>query len=260
MARRYFKKFIYGSVLVIPFVLLIFQPSFLKNPRMQLMETISGPIQIVRVPLNEFKKLINYHRTHAEYISTKHDLESLKSRLMGMEEVLRENQRLNQLLNFKNSLVYSSIAALVIGRDPTQWNDSIIINKGAGQGIAVGMPVLDPAGVVGKIAEVGRNKSRVILVTDPNFSVAAIVQRTRESGLLTGTLQGLCRLRYLTKDSQIKVSDKIITSKLSSSFPEGIEIGEVVSVTTEADGSIGECLIEPSVGLSQLEDVLVIKN
>jgi rod shape-determining protein MreC len=86
------------------------------------------------------------------------------------------------------------------------------------------------------------------------------VQRTRESGLLTGSLGGLCRLAYLTEKADVKVGDRIITSRLSSSFPEGILIGVVEDVQASENSHTVECLVEPAVDLSQIEEVIVIKR
>jgi len=136
----------------------------------------------------------------------------------------------------------------------------MIIDRGEESGIRPGLPVVNASGVVGKIAEVSHGMSKVILLTDPEFSVAALIQEPRESGLVSGTLKGVCRMRYIREDAQIHIGDKVITSKLSSSFPEGLLIGEVVSVNDSSKNPTVECLIHPSVGFSQIEEVLVILN
>lgn len=113
-------------------------------------------------------------------------------------------------------------------------------------------------GVVGKISEVGEKSSTVILLTDPQFSVAALVKGPRESGLVSGTLQGVCRLRYLKRDAQIEIGDQVITSKLSSSFPEHLIIGKIVRVIDDPNGQTIQGIVEPAVNFSQIEEVLVI--
>ena len=102
------------------------------------------------------------------------------------------------------------------------------------------------------------NKSKVVLLTDTQFSVAALVQRPRESGLVTGTLQGLLRMRYLNEGAKILIGDIVVTSKLSTSFPEGLLVGEVVRIERKTNMPSLECFIRPSVPLSQIEEVLVI--
>ena len=193
-------------------------------------------------------------------MALKKEVDSLKSRLIGQEEVFLENNRYKKLLGFKTELVFSSVVANVIGRDPSNWNAAFIIDKGEIQGLKQGMPVVSALGVIGKVAEVSKKTSKVILLIDPNFSVAAVIERSREGGLVSGTLQGMCRMRYLSSSANIEIGDKVVTSKLSSSFPEGLLIGEVVAIEESQNSPAIECLVEPAVGLSQIEEVIVIQK
>lgn len=211
-------------------------------------------------PLVELKKILYYHRTFDEYKRLREETDLLKARMVGLEEVIRENTRLELLLDFKRRLIFSSVAASVIGRDPSYWNSSMVIDKGKEDGIRQGMSVVNALGVVGKIAEVGPTTSKVILLSDPQFSVAALIQGPREAGLVTGTLEGSLRMRYINEEARIHVGDKVITSKLSSSFPEGLLIGEVIQINEDPKRSFFECIIQPAVSFSQLEEVLVILN
>jgi rod shape-determining protein MreC len=258
--RKYRKLLIYFLVFLVPFFLLFVRSDFLAPAKSKLIETSSVPVRILLFPFREIRKLLFYHRTYDEYQELKREVAFLRSRLVEQEEVLRENSRFKELLALKKSLVFSSVVANVIGRDPSNWNSAIIIDKGRQDGLETGMPVIDVGGVIGKVAEAGETTSKVILLTDPNFSVPALVQRTREQGLVSGTLQGICRMRYLPADSQLKVGDKVLTSKLSSSFPEGLLIGEVIRVDISQSTPTAECLVRPSVSISQLEEVLVLRK
>jgi len=205
--------------------------------------------------------MLYYHRIYNEYVRLRREVDMLKTRLIGMEEIVRENTRFERLLDFKRKLIYSSVPANVIARDPTNWNTSFIIDKGKNDGLALGMPVVTAGGIVGKVAEVGDVYSRVIVVTDPQFSVPAIVQSSRESGLITGSLQGFCRLRYLSSVAEVQVGDNVITSKLSTSFPEGLLIGEIVGVRGNPESVEGlEFVVKPAVAFSKLEEVLIIQK
>ena len=222
---------------------------------------LSGPIRLLSFPIREAKKILYYHRTFDEYRRLKKEVDVLKARFVGFEEVLLENTRLEKLLEFKRKLIYSSVAASVVGRDPSRWNSSLIVDKGTKDGIEEGAPVVDALGVVGKVVEVGASKSKVILLTDPQFSVAASVQRPRESGLVSGTLKGnVCRLKYFDPHVEIRVGDQVVTSKLSESFPESILVGEVVYVEEQPNDDGRECLIRPAVNFSQIEEVLIIRK
>ncbi len=238
--------------------MLLFYPEFFRPLQFKVIELASVPLRVLAFPLKETKKILYYHRTFDEYRRLANEVNVLKARLVGMDEILRENSRLEALLKFKRKLLYSSVAASVVGRDPSAWNAVMIIDKGTEDGLKQGMSVVSDLGVIGKIAEVNRKKAKVMLLTDPQFSVAALVQGPRESGLVSGTLQGVCRMRYLEIGAEIQVGDKVVTSKLSSSFPESLLIGEVIAIEENpSDGSV-QGLIQPSVALSQVEEVLVI--
>ena len=260
MFKKNQKLLVYSLFLLIPLLFLWCKPSAVNSFKLNLVELSAGPIQIISFPFQELKKLFFYHYTFNQYQKLKKDYDSLKARLIGFDEVLLENKRYQKLLEFKTSLMFSSIAANVIGRDPSNWNAVMVIDKGQKDGLAAGMPVINPLGVVGKIAEVSARTSKVILLSDPSFSVAGIVQRSREGGLISGTLQGFCRMRYLSGGADIEAGDIVVTSSLSSSFPEGLLIGKVVSIE-ESKSSVGvECLIQPAVSSSQFEEVVVIKK
>ncbi|MCA9400554.1 MAG: rod shape-determining protein MreC [Candidatus Omnitrophica bacterium] len=258
MLDKKVKNLIYVIVLLVPFILFFTKSQYFSSIRFAVINTFNKPLKILSFPLKEIKKILYYHHTFEEYKKLRRQVDLLNARMVGMEEVIRENTRLEQLLEFKRNLLYSSVAASVIGRDPTQWRSSMIIDKGNDDGIEVGMAVVNALGVVGKIAETDAKTSKVMLITDPEFSVTALVQGTRESGVVTGTLQGLCRLRYVNRDARVKPGQKVITSKLSVSFPESILIGRVIDVRDDENYPSPQIMIEPAVSFSQLEEVLVV--
>lgn len=260
VSRKQTRTLIYLSILGATFLLLFVRPFLLTKLKSSVVEKTALPIRIVAFPFLELKKMLMYHRTFDEYMRLRREVSALKARVVGFEEVLRENTRLAKLLQFKRKLVYASVPANVIARDPSNWNASLSIDAGREQGLDLGMPVVNAEGVIGKVAEVSGDSAKVILLSDPAFSVVALVQRSREVGLVSGTLQGKCRMRYLTSQADIQVGDQVITSKLSSTFPEGLMIGEVVEIRAAENSQTVDVLIEPSAALSQIEEVLVIQQ
>jgi len=254
------KNLTYLCILLFAFYLLFIGAKSFVAFKSSIVQASEFPIRIIFYPLREIKKILYYHRTFDEYKRLKEEADVLKARLVGLEEIVRENSRLENLLKFKRKLVYSSVVANVIVREPSYWNSTMIIDKGEIDGVQQGMSVVNALGVVGKIAEAGRRTSKVILLTDPQFSVAALIQGPRESGLVSGTLQGVCRMKYMRSNAKIRVGDQVITSKLSASFPEGLLVGEIISIDNSPNNPTAECLIKPSVSFSQLEEVLVILN
>ena len=218
------------------------------------------PVGLIQAPVLELKKLFFYRETYDEYLRYKKQNEVLKAKLIAVRELSQAKERYERIQDFRNNQNYASIVANVIGRDPSNWNASLIIDKGKAEGMVVGQPVVSTLGVVGRVFEVGHNTSKVILVSDPTFAVAAVVQRSRENGLLTGTLQGILRLQYLTNNADVKVGDAVVTSRLSTAFPEGILIGQITDVQASVNSHTVECLLDSAVDLSELEEVIVIKK
>ena len=258
MPRKQTKLVTTLAIVGVAFLLFVVRPAFFGPLKFSVVRVTSLPFRFIAIPLREFKKILFYHRIFDDYMRLRTEVETLRNRLVGLEEVLRENTRLSGLLEFKHKLVFSSIAASVIDRAPSRWTATMMVDKGRHDGVTVGMPVVNALGVVGKIAELSAHASKVILITDPSFSVAALVQRSRDVGLVSGTLQGMCRMRYLSPDATVAIGDTIITSKISSSFPEGLIVGEVMSVRSDTNSLATECLIQPAVSLSQIEEVLII--
>lgn len=260
MSRRKSKFIVYGLLFLAAFLLLFVRPEVFRPFKFVVSNIVAIPIRIISSPLHELKKIISYHRTYEEYQFLKKEYLILKDRLSGFDEVQKENSRLARLLEFKRGLVYSSIAANVVGRDPDTWNSVIMIDRGQEDGIEIGMPVISAFGVVGKVLEAGASKSKVMLLTDPGFSVASLAKRSREVGMVSGSLSGICRMRYLSGDADVQVGDVILTSKLSAAFPEGLLVGEVVEAHTDDNSLAMFCLVKPAAELSQLEEVLVIQK
>lgn len=258
MWRKNFKSVVYVSILVIPFLILFFHPKNYKAAG--LLDMVAKPVSLLQEPAFELKKLFFYREIYDEYLHYKRQSELLKARLVAIRENEQAYGRFEKIQNFRSNLNYASIIANVIGRDPSNWNASLIIDKGHDEGVEAGQPVLSPLGVVGRIYEVGHNTAKVILVSDPSFAVAAVVQRSRENGLLTGTLQGVLRLQYLTDNADVKVGDVVVTSRLSTAFPEGVLIGQIKDVQAAVNSHTVECLVDPAVDLSELEQVIIVKK
>lgn len=220
-------------------------------------DSLSLPMRIITFPFLEIKKMFYYHQSFEENRQLTKETGMLRASLTTLNEIDRENKRLKKLLDFK-AKSYAWVAASVVQRDFSNWNSALIIDKGRRSKVDVGMPVVNASGVIGKVVEVDANRAKVLLISDPGFSVAALDARSREVGLVSGTLSGQCRMRYLSAGAQLQVGDEVISSKLSSTFPPGLILGTIVAVESPPGSPFPTCLIEPAVSLSKVEEVVVI--
>ena len=177
-----------------------------------------------------------------------------------MKEMVFENQRLRRLLQFQEKIPNPMIAAQVIGQDPSSWFKSVTINKGERDGVQRGMAVVSPEGMVGQILKTSSNYATVLLITDYNSAVDAIVQRTRAKAIVEGKGENRCQLKYLLRTEEASVGDIIVTSGLSGNFPKGLKIGEIRSVEKKGHGIFQYADLVPSVDLTKLEEVFIISE
>jgi rod shape-determining protein MreC len=197
-------------------------------------------------------------RTKKENERLVEELQQLQAENLRLRDLALENSRLQQLLEFKQTSPLELTAAKVVGRDPTNWYRTAMINKGEQAGLKAGMGVITPVGVVGRIIKTTPAASQVLLLTDHNSSVAALVQRTRDEGLVEGTEAGLARIKYLPILSEVGVEDVVLTSGLAGIFPKGLMIGQVTEIQKKEDGLFQVAQIKPAVDFTKLEEVLVI--
>lgn len=184
-----------------------------------------------------------------------------------VKELEIENSELRAQLQYKQDnpdylLEGSTVLARVISQDPSTLVNYIIIDQGREDDVAVGMPVVTAAGLVGRVTEIGSNWSRVLILTDTTSSVNAVVQSTRATGVVQGQGLGseLLVMRYLPLGDSVQEGDLILTSGIGGSFPKRLVIGQVVQVRQRDTDLFTEAVIRSSVDLSRLEFVLVMKK
>lgn len=181
----------------------------------------------------------------------------LQQELDHLTEVDLENQRLRRLLGFREALRGQTLTARVIGRDALGRPRTLVIDRGEADGVTKGNAVLAPEGVVGQVFLASRHAARVLLVSDQNSGVDALVQRTRARGIVQGTPDGACILKYAKRTEDVQVGDAIVTSGLDGIFPKGLPVGVVTSVDKRGQGLFHIPEIAPRVEFERLEEVLV---
>ena len=225
----------------------------------------SSVITILKFPLilfssigREIKGVIFYHSNYVRLDTLKKENELLKWKLNQSLELTVENQRLQGLLAFKQKSPFKVIAARVIGRSADNWGSGLIIDKGRFSGIRSGQVVINLSGLIGRVTEVSASISKITLINDQNMSISAIAQRSRQEGLVSGTLGGSLLMHYLPKDADIEINDNIITSGLTEIFPKGLVIGTVTDTGEEFSGLSRYAVIKPAANLSGIEEVLIV--
>lgn len=216
---------------------------------------VTNTIQAARNTWQTYFALVS---TAQENARLRKELQQALAKNSQWREMELANLRLRRLLDFKISLSSRSVAGEVIGRDPSPWYRTVIINKGSRDGIRKGLPVAIPEGIAGQVTDVSSEFAKVMLIVDRNSAVDALVQRTRARGIIKGESTGSCMFQYALRKDEVNVGDRIVASGLDGVFPKGMPIGEVSGIVRRAAGIFQEVSVTPYVDFEKLEEVLVI--
>jgi len=173
-------------------------------------------------------------------------------------ELELENSRLRELLGFKRSLPGPVIAAEIIGKDPSAWFKTVIVDKGQQDGLQRGLPAVTSLGVVGQIVDSSNHQSRLMLIIDRNSAADALIQRTRARGIVKGTSGKECYLDYVQYEDDVRVGDQVVSSGFDGVYPKGLLIGTVTAVNFQGSDFFKDVKIAPAVDFDKIEEVLVI--
>ena len=195
----------------------------------------------------------------------KAEVEALRYANIQMAEIWAENQRLANLLQYKNEAKnLKLLTTKVIGKDIGDTHDNVLVNSGKSQGIRENMPVVNASGLVGIIDETYPDASRVLLVTSPRCRVGGIVLRanSRVVGVVTGVSggNGVLQMSNMARDADIVSGDIIVTSGFGGNHPGGLVIGTVSDISLNDGGLLKQAKIVPTVDFGRMEEVMIVTD
>lgn len=254
-------------------LLLLFILAFLALEITHLLKPVENIVAQLFFPLQQgldslgggFTNLGRYFQDREALRSQNQELQKLVDQLaienVRLREAEIENITLRQQLGFKEANpAYQLVSAQVIGHDPSNVLEYITIDRGSGDGIAVGMPVVTSQGLVGRVVETYPRSSRVLFITDASSSVNALIQNSRATGVVQGKPGGGVVMRYIQQGEEVKVGDLVLTSGLGGNFPRRLVIGQVTAVRQKDIELFQEAEIEPTVEFGHLEMVMIITD
>lgn len=204
----------------------------------------------------EWVEGIGVSRTRIEALEAQN--EELRARLAELEEARQENERLRALVDFAEERKLAKLGAEVIRRPVSIWEGVIVIDRGSVDGLEPGMPVIAAQGLVGQVAEVSAHSATVRLLTDQQSGVASMIQSTRATGVVQGSVSGLLTMDFVSREQQPQVGDVVITSGLGGVYPTGIVVGDVVSVDDRRGELYPRITVESRVPVERIEEVFVL--
>jgi len=187
-------------------------------------------------------------------------LQENEALLNKSREALATNASLRKLLEFKSRIGQPVIAATIIGKDPSAWFRSVIIDQGTNSGIMKGNPVVSSEGVVGQIFTISPNYSKVLLAIAPSSAIDVLLQKSRVRGILKGTGTLTYRLEYILKTAEVEEGEHVVTAGYGGVFPTGLPVGVGSKIIKKPRGMFHEIEVTPSVDYQTLESLLVIEQ
>jgi rod shape-determining protein MreC len=191
------------------------------------------------------------------------ELEQLRAGVAKELTTQDENAQLRAMLAMQSDMIYPTgvrlVTARVVARSTTAWYSTVTINVGSGSGVEAYDPVVNGAGLVGRVTKVDANAAQVTLITDQQSFVDAMVQPGGAQGIISGSVTGDVTLQYVDKNERVKVGQYIVTSgRQGSVFVRGIPVGQVESVGSQEVELYQSISLRPFVDFRKLDLVQVV--
>jgi rod shape-determining protein MreC len=271
------------AVLVVLIVLaLILVSATFSEPRSGPLHTMQQGVASVFAPLEEgasralkpARDLVNWvsetFNARGENSDLKEDVQRLRNKLAKIQNAQAENEQLKELVGIDRKGIlagYDPVTTRVVGRSPTVWYSTVTVDAGSGDGVSVNDPVISGDGLVGRISDVTRFSSKVTLITDSSSSVSARVLPNGPDGVAEPEAGDpkVMLLDFIDKNAPIHRGQMVVTAgwsngTLSSAFPPGIPIGEVLDTTIGQQETYQDIRLEPFADMQNLDYLQVATN
>ncbi|SFH66234.1 rod shape-determining protein MreC [Pisciglobus halotolerans] len=225
----------------------------------------SKPANAVMNTIESVDHLMNTYEENQQLKSKIDDLYESGAELAALKE---DNKKLKEQLKLESTLSeYSGINGTVIARNPDNWVDQLLIDKGSQNGVEMDMSVMSSNGYIGRIVEVSPTSSKVQLVTTADQNISRVAaQITTDKGPVHGIISGYDAeknqliLNQITVDAELEKGDTVTTSGLGGVSPSSLFIGEIEEVQLDAHGLAQEAYISPAADIDDVRFVTVVKR
>ena len=239
-----------------------------SEPVRNVLGTIATPFRWVATVLSDgVGGFFDHFRLQGALLDRNEELEAendrLEAEILRAQMIEEENRRLREYLGMKEK--YPSFLfeeGMVIGAEASGYVTVLTLNRGSVHGIAVNMPVIVEAGVVGYVAEVGLTWCKVCTILEHDSSIGAYVAGSGTLGIVEGDYEssrdGLCKMNYIEEGAEIKEGDIILSGGMGSVYPPDLVIGTVVAVSADEYNHTTVATVRPSVDFTSLKYMMII--
>jgi rod shape-determining protein MreC len=224
---------------------------------------VQSPVTTITTSVSGyFGSIANLRSAQSENDTLKQKVQELQVELKQKDDLSDENARLKALLGLKQQSKIGVLPARIIGRDPSIWFDSSIIDKGSLDGVKLNMPVVTDGGLVGRVTAVGPLTSQVDMITRDKSGVGGVIGEISASnalGVVSGTSKrDIVEMRYVAGSFDVQPGQIVYTTGQDGIYPAGLKIGEIVEVVSGSATTPHRIFIRPSAGLTSMQEVGVL--
>ncbi len=209
-----------------------------------------------------FGSIANLRSAQDENQQLKQRVQELEVELKSGQELTTENERLRGLLGLREESIYKVLPARIIGRDPSVWFESSIINRGSMDGVKLNMPIVNDGGLVGRVTAVGPLTAQIDLITHDKSGVGGIVGEiggTNALGVVGGTGKRTeVEMRYVPGSVEVQIGQVVYTSGQDGIYPAGLKIGEIVEVRSGSATTPQLIFLRPAARIDSMKEVAVL--
>ncbi|MDQ6787358.1 MAG: rod shape-determining protein MreC [Acidobacteriota bacterium] len=211
---------------------------------------------------NYFQSFATLRTAQSENDQLKQRVQELEVEIQNKESLSVENERLKSLLALKERSPYKILPAQIIGRDPSAWFDTSIINRGSLDGVKLNMPVVASGGLVGRVTAVSPLTSQIYLLTREKVAEGGVIGEIGTSnalGVVSGTgKKELLEMGYVPGSTEVQIGESVYTTGQEGIYPAGLKIGEIVEVRSGSATVPHQIFIKPSANLYTLQEIAVL--
>ena len=224
---------------------------------------VQSPVTTVTAGIaNYFESISNLRSAQSENDILKQRVQELEVESKQKQDLTSENARLRSMLDLKEQSKYKVLTARIIGRDPSIWFDSSIVNRGSLDGVMVNMPVVDGGGVIGRVTSTSPLTCQIELVTRNKSGLGGVIGQIGESnalGVVGGTGKSdLLEMRYVPGIIDVRIGQPVFTSGQDGIYPPGLKVGDIVSVVSGSATTPHVIQIRPASRLNSMQEVGIL--
>ena len=258
------------ALLLVNFVLMAFDAKEISSGQRVVRSWTQTAADFVQSPAtsitasvsNYFTSISNLRSALSDNDILKQKVQELEVEVKQKEDLASENTRLRSLLQLKEASKYKVLTARIIGRDPSVWFDSSIVNRGSLDGVKLNMPVVTDGGLVGRVTAVSPLTCQVDLITRNKSGLGAVIGLIGQSnalGVVMGTSKSdLLEMRYVPGTVDVRVGQAVFTTGQDGIYPPGLKVGEIVNVVSGSATTPHQIEIRPAARLDSMQEVGIL--